>query len=58
MDFEVDFRFKTQEWGTVELPASNADEAEMFAETYVKENYPDAVDIEIDGVREVNRQNG
>lgn len=51
--YDVEFSYKLPEWGNVELEAIDADEAETLAERYVKETFPDAMDVEVTSVREV-----
>jgi hypothetical protein len=51
--YDVEFSYKLPEWGNVELEATDTDEAETLAERYVKDTFPDAVDVMITSVREV-----
>lgn len=52
--FEVDFSYDIKEWGTVILNIDNEDDASAEALDYVRETFPDALNIEIDEVKEIN----
>lgn len=51
--YQVDFTYKIQEWGSVELEANSVEEAELLGIEYVKEVYDEVIDVEVEGVREV-----
>lgn len=51
--FEVEFSYKVNEWGTVII---NTDDSEIPSEValdYVRDAFPDAIDIEIDEIKEI-----
>ena len=51
--YAVDFSYKIEEYGVVELEADNLEQAEDFAREYVAETYPDVMDVSIDGIKEI-----
>ena len=51
--YDIDFSYKIEEYGNIQLPANDVDHAENEALAYVKETFEDAVDIKVDGVREL-----
>ena len=51
--YSIDFHFKEQGWGNVELDADDADQAEFEGINYVHDTYPDCIDVEITGVKEI-----
>lgn len=53
MKYAVDFSYKIEEYGVVELDADNVEQAEDFAREYFTEAYTDATDFTIDGVKEI-----
>jgi len=53
-NYEVDFSYKIQEWGTATLMADDKEHAEILALEYVRDNYTDAFGIEVEEVKEVN----
>jgi hypothetical protein len=53
-NFEVDFEYTIREYGSVTVPADNAEDAELRGTEYVKETFVDIDNIEITGVRELN----
>lgn len=53
-NYEVDFSYKIQEWGTATLVADDKEHAEILALEYVRDNYTDAFGIEVEEVKEVN----
>lgn len=61
--YSVEFEYKIKEYGectvTVEDTAQmgGAEAAEIEAEKYIKDFYPDVEDIEITGVRELHNGN-
>ena len=52
--YEVGFSYKVEEFGTVELQALDADEADDFGREHVYSAFPEASDITIDYVKEIN----
>jgi hypothetical protein len=59
--FEVDYEYKIPEWGTVELEADSAEQADQSGREYVYDIIPDAVDITINNIKEIkeiNTKNG
>lgn len=52
--FEIEFKYKVEEFGYEVLDASDKDHAENVAMQTIREFYPEAVDIEIVEVREIN----
>lgn len=55
--YEIDFGYKIEEYGVVELEADDVEQAEEFAREYVKDTYPDDIisDITIDAIKEIKR---
>jgi hypothetical protein len=53
--YEVDFGYKVEEYGVVEIEADDLEQAEEFAHEHIKEMYPDVTDITIDGIKEIKR---
>lgn len=53
--YNVDYSFKTEQYGNTVVNADDAEQAEMFATEYVLETYPEvsALDLIIDSVKEV-----
>ena len=51
--YSIDFRFKEQGWGNVELDADSPDDAELDGMNYVHDTYPDCIDVEITGIKEI-----
>lgn len=51
--FEIGFTYKIEEFGTVELEAVDDFEADEFAREHVREAYPDALNVEIDYIKEI-----
>lgn len=51
--YTVDFTYKIEEYGVVELEADDIEQAEEFAKEYITDTYPDVTDIAIDGIKEV-----
>lgn len=52
-NYAVDFSYKIEEYGVVELEADTLEQAEDFAREYVTETYSDVTDVQIDGIKEV-----
>lgn len=53
MKYEVDFSYKIEEYGVVDLEADNIEQAEEFAKEHISEAYSDVTDVAIDGIREI-----
>jgi len=53
-DYEVGFTYKIEEFGTVQLQAMNADEADDLGREHVYASFPEATDITVDYVKEIN----
>lgn len=53
MMYDVEFSYNLPEWGNVELDADNPEDADRLAFDYIRNSFPDAVNIEITSVREV-----
>ena len=53
MDYQVDFSYTVPEWSDVTLQADSEDEAKEKARQIIDELYPEAMDIEIDNVRQI-----
>lgn len=51
--YEIDYSFTLPDGGSVVLNADSLEHAEALGVLHIKEVYPDAVNIEIDAVREV-----
>lgn len=51
--YAVDFSYKIEEFGVVEMDADNIEQAEDFAREYVQETYPDVLDVQIDSIKEL-----
>jgi hypothetical protein len=49
--FEVDYSGKELTFGTYPVNADDADQAEEFAIEYVKETYPELLDVQVEVVR-------
>jgi hypothetical protein len=52
-NYSVEFEYKIKEYGECTVPADDPESAELEAEKYIKEFYPDVEDVDITGVREV-----
>ena len=50
--YQVDFNYKLPEWGSIDIEATDPEQAEEFAMEEIKEIYEDIEDVVIDGVRE------
>lgn len=57
-NYEVGFTYKVEEFGAVTLQALNADEADDLGREHVYTAFPEATDITVDYVKEVNTNNG
>lgn len=51
--YEVDFDYKIEEYGTVQVEARDNDEAEDFAREHIAEAYPEVTNISINVIREI-----
>lgn len=54
-NYEVDFTYKVEEYGTVELEATDIEQAEEFAREHVNEAYPEVTNLEISSIKEIKR---
>lgn len=52
--FRGEFKYKVEEFGEVELPATNVEDAKAQLADYIKDVYSDAIDVEITEVKEIN----
>ena len=55
MNYEVDYNYKVEEFGTFVTEASDTDEAEQNTLNYLRETYPENLGLEIETVREVQK---
>jgi len=53
MQYNVDYSFKTEQCGIVLIEADDPEQAELFAREWVIEELPEAMNIEIDSVKEI-----
>ena len=53
MNYDVDYSFKTEQCGIVLIEADDPEQASLFAREYVIEEFPEAMNIEIDSVKEI-----
>lgn len=53
-DYEIGFTYKIEEFGTVQLQAVDINEADEFCREHVYTSFPEATDITVDYVREIN----
>lgn len=53
--YEIDFTYKVEEYGVVDLEADSLEQAEEFAREHIKEAYSDVTDVNIDTIREISR---
>lgn len=51
--FECGFNYKVEEYGVVTLEADNEGSADYLVREYVRETFPDAMNIEVDYIKEV-----
>ena len=51
--YSIDFHYKEQGWGNVELDGDDIDSVELTAMNYVRDTYPDCIDVEITGIKEI-----
>ena len=56
--YNVDYEYKISEWGTIQLEADNVDHADELGREYVYETIPDATDITVNSIKEINTKNG
>ncbi len=56
--YEVGFSYKVNEFGTIEMEALNDQDAEDLGLEHVFQTFPEATDIAIDYVKEINIANG
>lgn len=53
MFYEVDYTFKVEEFGSLDLEADDDDHAESLARQTIAELYPDAMQVVIEEIKEV-----
>lgn len=53
LKYQIDFEYTIKEFGVVELPANNTEDAKFEAEKYIQEFYPDVTDVTITEVKEI-----
>ena len=53
--YEVDFDYKVEEYGTVELEADDVNQAEDYAREHIAEAYPEVTSVSINAIREIKR---
>lgn len=51
--YQVNFAYKIEEWGTIELEADNVEQADELGREHVYATYPEATDITVDSVKEI-----
>lgn len=51
--YQIDYSYQVPEWGTIDLTADNAEQAEEFALEQIKELFPEILEIEIDDIKAV-----
>lgn len=52
-NYEVDYSYKIEEYGTVPVTADTKEQADQFAREYVQDTYDQCFGIEIEEVREI-----
>lgn len=52
-NYEVDYSYDIEEYATYVTMADNQDEAENLTQRYVSDTFPQAKNIQVDAVREV-----
>lgn len=53
--YEIDFSYKVEEFGIVDINADDLEQAEQFAREHITEAYPEVTDVTIDAIRELKR---
>lgn len=53
LNYQIDFEYMIKEFGVVELPATNIEDAKFEAQKYIQEFYPDVIDVKITEVKEI-----
>lgn len=51
--YSVDFSYKIEEWGSIELEADSADQADELGREHVYVTFPEATDITVDAIKEI-----
>lgn len=51
--YQVDFAYKVEEWGTIELEADSIEQADELGREHVYATFPEATDITVDAVKEI-----
>lgn len=57
MDYQVDFSYTVPEWSDVTLQADSEDDAAEQAKKIIEQLYPEAIDVEIDNIRQIEEKN-
>lgn len=52
--YEIEFTYKIEEYGAVELEAESEADAEVQARDYIRDSYPDAMLVTIDEVKPIS----
>lgn len=52
-NYEVDYSYKIEEYGTVPITADTKEQADQFAREYIQDTYDQCFGIEIEEVREL-----
>lgn len=53
--YTVDFNYKVEEFGQVDLEADDKEQAEAFAREHIHEAYPEVMNVDITDIREIKR---
>lgn len=53
--YTIDFEYKVQEFGQVDLEADDPEQAELFAREHITEAYPEVLNVDITEVKEIKR---
>lgn len=51
--YEIEYEYKIKEYGVIQLPADNTEQADEYAQEYIKETFQDISDVAITGIREL-----
>lgn len=51
--YEIGFTYKVEEYGVVTLGAQSEGDADLQAREYIQDTFPDAMNVEIDYVKEI-----
>lgn len=53
-NYEVDYSYKIEEYGSTTIQADDKEQAEQFAREYVQDTFDQCFGVEIEEVREVS----